>query len=266
MTFSLASYNILADAYINPSWYPGTPAAVLDPNHRHQALLDRIAGLDAEVVCLQEVASDVFLLIDARLRSMGYDGKYAQKAGGKPDGCALFFKRDQLVLRSVHALYYADGVDRQHDSGHLALIGEFEQEDRILGIANTHLKWDQPATPTLEHKGWRQVSQLLRERQTVVPKAAAWIICGDLNVTADSAVVRELQAAGLSDAYGDLPQGHTCFANGRAKRIDFLFHTANLQARPRDLARLDDHTPLPSSTEPSDHLPILAWFDWHARR
>jgi mRNA deadenylase 3'-5' endonuclease subunit Ccr4 len=39
MSFSVASYNVLAEAYIRPDWYPNTPAAVLAPSHRHPTLL-----------------------------------------------------------------------------------------------------------------------------------------------------------------------------------------------------------------------------------
>ncbi len=60
MPFKVASYNILADSYINPAWYPGTDAELLDPAHRHPALVERIARMAADVICLQEVESDVF--------------------------------------------------------------------------------------------------------------------------------------------------------------------------------------------------------------
>lgn len=262
MPFIVASYNVLADSYINPAWYPGTDAQFLDPAHRHPALVDRIAQLAADVVCLQEVESDVFWLIEQRLTADGYEGKYASKGGGKPDGCATFLKVATVPLRAVHTLYYADGSGTQAASGHIALITVVEHEGRQVGIANTHLKWDPPGTPPAKQVGLRQVRELLDAREGLAPGCSSWIICGDLNVTAESAVVQLLQAAGFCDAYAGHPQAFTCNANRNARRIDFLFHSGDLVAEPADLPIIDNETPLPSGEQPSDHLAISANFRW----
>ena len=37
---------------------------------------------------------------------------------------------------------------------------------------------------------------------------------------------------------------------------------ADLVARPLDLPAITADTPLPSMQEPSDHLAVMAWFDW----
>ena len=55
MSFSVTTYNVLADAYANRAWYPRTPALVLDPTWRVPALVQYIAAIDAEIICLQEV-------------------------------------------------------------------------------------------------------------------------------------------------------------------------------------------------------------------
>ena len=88
------------------------------------------------------------------------------------------------------------------------------------------------------------------------------IIAGDFNATADSAVVQLFSEQGLVDAYRDQTNAFTCNSNRRAKRIDYLRHTPDLVSRPGDLSVIDDHTPLPSSAEPSDHLAITASFAW----
>jgi len=264
MPFTVASYNVLADSYMNPAWYPGTDALVLDPAHRHPALVDRIARLAADVVCLQEVESDLFWLIEQRLAVAGYEGKYASKGGGKPDGCATFLKLDTVTLATVQTLYYADGSGMQPSSGHIALVTFVEHRGRQVGIANTHLKWDPPGTAAAKQVGLRQIRELLDARTRPAHGCSSLIICGDLNVTADGSVVRELQAAGFVDAYAERPEMKTCVANGKAKRIDYLFHTADLRAQPMELPSIHDQTPLPSLQDPSDHLPIVAEFDWNA--
>ncbi len=92
MSFSVASYNVLADAYINPRWYPDTPASILDPAWRELALVQRVVNLAADVICLQEVEPQRFAAMQDRLRQLGYEGRYAGKSGGKPDGCATFIR------------------------------------------------------------------------------------------------------------------------------------------------------------------------------
>jgi mRNA deadenylase 3'-5' endonuclease subunit Ccr4 len=262
MSFSVASYNVLADTYIRPEWYPHTPAAVLAPAHRRPALLQRLAHLQADVFCLQEVEPDLFKAAEAHLKPCGYEGWYAQKTG-KTDGCATFVRRRSVAVRAVHTLHYADG-GTQSDSGHVALILTLTDERWPLGVANTHLKWDRPSRPRASQWAYRQARQLLMEISRIDPQCPAWIICGDLNALPDSDVLRALCQAGFRDAYADQPFAATCNANRQAKRIDFLLHTDALASQPVPLPIIDGQTPLPSVQEPSDHLPILASFDWRS--
>jgi exonuclease III len=71
-----------------------------------------------------------------------------------------------------------------------------------------------------------------------------------------------MREAGFCDVYAEQPSANTCNANRQAKRIDFLLHTDALKSQPMTLPVIDDQTPLPSFHEPSDHLPIMASFDW----
>jgi hypothetical protein len=54
------------------------------------------------------------------------------------------------------------------------------------------------------------------------------------------------------------PRAFTCNPNGRAKRIDYLLHTADLRANPWPVPAITDTTPLPSDNEASEHLLIAA--------
>lgn len=262
MSFSVASYNVLADAYLNLNWYPDTPATDLEPRQRRPALLRRVAELGANVLCFQEVESDLFAALQEHLRPLDYEGRFAQKGAGKPDGCATFVKTTTFTVHSVRVFHYADGKGAQPDSGHVALLHVLKYDGRFLGIANTHVKWDRPGTPEAVQWGYRQIAQLLRERDITTNGCATWIICGDLNATANSALVRLLFQAGFMDAYRGYEHMNTCNPNRQAKRIDYLFHTAGLRARPIALPTIDGQTVLPSVQEPSDHLPVMAWFDW----
>lgn len=262
MPFVVASYNILADSYINPAWYPATHARWLDPARRHPALVERITRLAADVVCLQEVEPEVFSLIDSRLT--GYQGNYARKGAGKSDGCATFLKTSTARLYDVRTLYYADGSGAQAASGNIALVTVVEHEGRHVGIANTHLKWDPPGTAPAEQLGLRQIHELLHARAGLAPGCTSWIICGDLNVTQDSAVVQLLRETGFHDAYTSRPHAFTCNANRKARRIDYLFCSSDLAGEPMDLPTIDNDTSLPSAEQASDHLAISARMDWAA--
>lgn len=255
--FRIASYNILADAYIKPDRYPLTDPELLLPQRRRAALAEKIASLDADIICLQEVEQDVFAYLENHLASQAYNGIYAQKGNAKRDGCATFFRPAMLPLVESNSLYYADGI---LPSGHLALITSFALEVGTIQIANTHLKWDHYSKPKHSHIGYQQAEELLTVLTTTAETPYASFICGDLNVTPDSAVAGLIGAHGFADAY----RGHeqpTCNAHQQTKRLDYIFHSTNLRAMPEEIPGIEDNTPLPSETEPSDHLAIVARFE-----
>jgi mRNA deadenylase 3'-5' endonuclease subunit Ccr4 len=259
ISFSIASYNVLADSYVRPKWYPNVDPESLLWDRRKFALAERVARLEADIVCLQEVEADAYALIEGTLATKGYNGVYSKKGAGKLDGCAMFFRQAGLRFAGADTLYYHDGRPDVPDSGHLALIGSFECEWGVIRVTNTHLRWGQDDKPPEEHIGYRQIRELIDERFKPDQTAYAWIICGDLNAQSDDPVIKEILGAGFVDAYAGREQA-SCNPNGRAKRIDYIFHTPNLSAEPARLMEIDDLTPLPSAGEPSDHLAVMARF------
>lgn len=256
--FQCVSYNILANAYAKQERYPLVDPEVLNWEMRKFALERRAARFNADMLCLQEVGGDAYAFLEQSLRAKGYLGVYARKAQDKPDGCAVFFRQEQLQFKSSRTLYYHDG-DGALDSGHLALILSFECEAGLLHVADTHLKWDRANRLQERHLGYRQIKELLAQYVRTDQPDEAWVVCGDFNAQPDSPLVQELLMHGLRDAYDGYEQ-NTCNPNRKSKRIDYLFHTANLSAVPGDLPPIEDLTPLPSETEPSDHLAIMAEF------
>ncbi|HRQ63435.1 MAG TPA: endonuclease/exonuclease/phosphatase family protein [Xanthomonadaceae bacterium] len=253
----IATYNVLADAYLEPAWYAHIEPAALDPCTRREGLAARIAGLEADVACLQEVEPERFDYLQKALAPLGYTGVFAQKRRGRPDGCAVFLRPLRARLVHSEAFHYLDAEAGGEDSGHLALICEIECALGRLQVAGTHLRWASDETGFAAHVGWRQVRQLLDARVGSDPQR--WVICGDLNGTVESAPLRELLDRGWIDAYRAAPQP-TCNPNRRAKRIDYLLHSPDLRSVPDPLADIDDGSVLPSRREPSDHLPLVATF------
>ncbi len=237
----VVSWNVLADAYVKPEWFPNSEVRHLDPAWRRPALLDRFVSANADVLCLQEIEPDLFEAAKARL--VAYEGRYLAKVG-RPDGVAIFVKGKASSYREI---LYRDGT------GHGALAAIVDG----IGIATTHLKWQKPEVPAAERLS---VAELTHVLDAFVREGESWIITGDLNANAESVTLKVAFDRGLVDAYAETPNAYTSNANGKAKRIDFLLHTKDLRAKPIALPFVDDRTPLPSESEPSDHLAIGADF------
>jgi hypothetical protein len=239
------SWNILADAYIAPEYFPFSDVRHLDPMWRRGVLLDRLAASSGmDVLCLQEIEPEVFAAASARLEA--YGGRFLAKIG-RPDGCAIFVKKALDPNPEWREIVYRDPTGH----GALAVVAAG------IGIATTHLKWQPPEIPAHERLGVAQLSELVA---AFVRPSEPWIVGGDLNADAASPTLKVAFDRGLVDAYAKTPDAYTSNANRRAKRIDFLLHSSHLRATPTALPKIDDQTPLPSATEPSDHLAISADF------
>lgn len=250
MHLSVASYNILAHAYVKLSYYPHSDPAVFNIEQRQEAVVNRITALKADVVCLQEVDESMCKVLSVKLSD--YEIHMARRMEGRPDGCATLVHK-RFPLRFVDICHYPD------KTGHLALIVVFEVEGFVLGIANTHARWDAPHTKPENQLGTRQIQYLLDRLEKISPPCQGVILCGDLNAEPNSLLIQSALARGMQDAYAGL-SADTCNSNRRAKRIDYLLYTPNLTCKPLLLSSIDGDTPLPSATEPSDHLPILGVF------
>ena len=239
------SWNMLADAYVRPEFFPYTTPPILEPRARAAARLDRLthhtASGAADVLCLQEIEPAFFEAASARLDA--FEGRFSQKRG-KPDGCAIFVRRS-LGDVTFRELVFRDGT------GHVAVAAVVAG----IGIASTHLKWQAEDVPLEERLGRAELRELL---DAWLLPGERWIVCGDLNAETSSPVLDVAFSRGLRDAYASLPDACTANANGRRKRIDFILHTPEFEAIPTPLPTITDTTPLPSSEEPSDHLAIRA--------
>ena len=219
----LATYNVLATAYIRASYYPQVDPRWLDPRWRTPALVERVRALEADVLCLQEVELPTLRALQEALPELTWH--YLAKAKGQPDGCATAARQ----ILSFRELVYGDGT------GHVALLTEVAPG---VTVANTHLKWDRDSR--FAHS---QLAELL-ERQPSV-------LCGDLNVAPGDPALAQVRMEEVSTGAA------TAVANGRARKLDYLF-VRGLRGTAWPLPAIEDHTPLPSAEEPSDHLPLVA--------
>jgi mRNA deadenylase 3'-5' endonuclease subunit Ccr4 len=248
--FTAATYNVLATAHLGKGDYSRVPPELLDAKRRTTALVGHVAALNADLLFLQEVEDDVFEALKRGLA--GYQGRL-EKRTGKPDGCATFWRAGWSVCDSWR-LEYRDG-----DAGHVALVVLLEDSaGRILGTANTHLKWDPPRTTAEKQIGYRQASQIA-EVLEFKPPPAAWLVAGDFNRSPDGEVLKFLAGQGFASAHAraEVP---TFATRGGPRQIDFLLHTAALIAEPRPSPALPPV--MPCEGQPSDHLALAATFTW----
>jgi mRNA deadenylase 3'-5' endonuclease subunit Ccr4 len=261
--FSVATYNVLANAYVNPAWYRRTPSIVLNPAWRVPAVVQHASSLKADILCVQELEPDVFASVRAVFAADGYHAQYARKGAGRPDGLAIFYKKEKCELLTTERLPYADGADGT-DSGYIALFVVCRSAGELIGIINTHLMWDPAVNPPTSHRGYQQARQLLDAWQQIKSSAKAWVLAGDFNATPESDLVGMICAAGFDYTHRGLAQLGTCNVGGEPRMIDYLFYTGALRAQPRGIVAVDRHAVLPSAEAPSDHVPVVAEFAWKA--
>src|SRR5919109_5317522 len=126
MSFTVATYNVLASAYIHQSRYARTPAMVLNPAWRVPALVRCVSALKADIVCLQEVEAESFAALRTSLSVTGYGAHYERKYARRPEGCAIFYRRNEFELLSARVIAYADGAGVAPDTGHIAMVALFQ--------------------------------------------------------------------------------------------------------------------------------------------
>ncbi|MCO5589267.1 hypothetical protein L7F22_043233 [Adiantum nelumboides] len=84
-TFTVLSYNVLADLYATSDMYSYCPPWALSWAYRRQNLLREIVGYRADILCLQEVQSDHFdEFFQPELEKHGYVAVYKKKATEDP--------------------------------------------------------------------------------------------------------------------------------------------------------------------------------------
>ena len=212
---------------------------------------------------------DHFPLIERALSSLGYTGHFVAKpdspciylpSNSGPDGCALFYKKDQwqmvgqlqsriLEVWHVQSNQVAVAVNLRH----------LETKEEVC-VATTHLKARSGALlATLRNEQGKDLLAWL----STVKQHRPLILTGDFNADPTEAVVRTIKEE-LVSAYPDSTPFTTwkIRETGEQKStLDYIFHSGGIQTS----ATLDMPTEqqvgkdrLPSLAFPSDHLSMVA--------
>jgi len=164
------SWNILCEKYATTTVYGYTPTGALAWDYRKGRILQEIRDRDADILCLQEIATDVFRdFFSPELAQNDYKGIHwprpkaktmSEKDALSVDGCAVFYKASKWILLDKQLIDYANiainrpDMKNQHDifnrvmpKDNIGIICLFESRRtgaRMI-VANTHLAWE----PTL---------------------------------------------------------------------------------------------------------------------
>lgn len=166
-------------------------------DYRKNLIKDRLAILDADVVCLQEVAPESFEDDFKFMESLGYDGVEMFKKGRfRP---ATFWKTTELELTSppVHK-----------DRTLLTCFRRKEEEEKESKknwyVLNCHLQAGPQAGRRVRqiNEGARAVLTLARKQKEKEPeKSVRLVVCGDFNGGEECGAVRYLEDGFVDETF-----------------------------------------------------------------
>ncbi|CAN6930724.1 unnamed protein product [Brassica oleracea] len=218
-SFTVLSYNILADAYASSEIYSYCPTWALSWTYRRQNLLREIVKYHADIVCLQEVQNDHFDEFFApELDKHGYQAIFKRKTNevfvgntNTIDGCATFYRRDRFSHVKKYEVEFNKAAQSLTEAlipvpqkkialnrlvkDNVALIVVLEAKfgnqaadipgkRQLLCVANTHVNISHELKDV---KLW-QVHTLLKGLEKIAASAdIPMLVCGDFNTVPASA-------------------------------------------------------------------------------
>ncbi|WZZ05333.1 hypothetical protein YC2023_091254 [Brassica napus] len=229
-SFTVLSYNILADAYASSEIYSYCPTWALSWTYRRQNLLREIVKYHADIVCLQEVQNDHFDEFFApELDKHGYQALFKRKTNevfvgntNTIDGCATFYRRDRFSHVKKYEVEFNKAAQSLTEAlipvpqkkialnrlvkDNVALIVVLEAKfgnqaadipgkRQLLCVANTHVNISHELKDV---KLW-QVHTLLKGLEKIAASAdIPMLVCGDFN-TIPASAPHSLLAVGKVD-------------------------------------------------------------------
>ncbi|CAA7054199.1 unnamed protein product [Microthlaspi erraticum] len=229
-SFTVLSYNILADTYASSDIYSYCPTWALSWTYRRQNLLREIVKYHADIVCLQEVQNDHFEeFFSPELDKHGYQALFKRKTNevfvgntNTIDGCATFFRRDRFSHVKKYEVEFNKAAQSLTEAlipvaqkkialnrlvkDNVALIVVLEAKfgnqatdipgkRQLLCVANTHVSVSHDLKDV---KLW-QVHTLLKGLEKIAASAdIPMLVCGDFN-TVPASSPHSLLAMGKLD-------------------------------------------------------------------
>ncbi|GKY93184.1 hypothetical protein MPSEU_000286300 [Mayamaea pseudoterrestris] len=229
---SVLSYNVLLPNSIDGWWNYKMYSPPLSEEqlhisqwgHRRDLLQQRMQTINADVVCLQEVAPVSFQDDFRFMTELGYDCEMFKRGRFRP---ATFWKRDKLELVSppVHkdrTLLTAFQVKESL----AAAINEDEttrqtkQCDKTLYVLNCHLQAGKEGKRRVRQliEGIGAVVNLAKKRREEKPENIPVIVCGDFNGGLECGAVRLLEDRKLDETF--LEDGEPVVSSRKELRLE----------------------------------------------
>ncbi len=184
----IMSYNILADHYAQEhaqELYGSVPWAALEWSSRADMIAKEVAHWQPDVVCFQEV--DHYTHLQALLKPHGYKGVYTQRTGGRPDGLAMFWRRNRFTAEALKDLEFAP-MGFKDNVCQLTVLRSKEESSIALLVANIHVLFN----PKRGDIKLAQVRTMLESAHSLVAARPAGpcpvVVCGDFNSAAGSPI------------------------------------------------------------------------------
>ncbi|XP_056130383.1 2',5'-phosphodiesterase 12 [Lampris incognitus] len=214
-TVRVVSYNILADIYAQTDLsktvlYPYCAPYALQLDYRQNLVKKELAGYNADIICLQEVDTGVFVdSLGPALDAFGLDGVFRVKEK-QHEGLGTFYRRSKLRLLSCHDIILSealtsdplhagllervsanptlkDKVLQRSTALQASVFEDLSEPSRKICVANTHLYWH----PKGGNIRLIQMGVALRHLSHVISEVAPGaplLFSGDFNSTPNSGV------------------------------------------------------------------------------
>ena len=233
MLIRCVSWNVLADEYFGryPQHYRHVARDLMVSGARIQLIVDFIAALNADVVCLQEVELPLYQALASRWQTF-----WTPKENNEPDGCLTLVRHGVTVEEGSFESYAYPDL-----SSHVA------QAITIGGVrlGNTHIKWAPDDDP--DHCGIRQARDLL-EWLRPYPQAVIFADCNDRPGGPVRALISGEGYVNLVDV------GATAFVNGGPAELDIIAVRGTAGTGMLGSFSVNG---IPNRRVPSDHIPVL---------
>ena len=157
-SFSIVSWNVLADAYCSPRSHRCLPEKtqhhIFNRNQRRlhvqKTLRQLVSSLNRPIFALQEVDSPLEVL--ETLQELGYDGvETPTSPGGKNarvDACGLYFDKDEWVCSKSEAIRLDDLATLRSKSTQEVTVGT---RNNLQGLQASFLRKNMALLVMLEH-------------------------------------------------------------------------------------------------------------------
>ncbi|KAK1126128.1 hypothetical protein K0M31_004769 [Melipona bicolor] len=141
------SFNILAQ-YLLETYsflYTAHDKQALSWEIRRQLLLEEILGMQANVICLQEMQEEHLEEFLIPFKELGYNYLFKKRTNDKKDGLLFLYRSDQLILLDYAKVeLYQPGIEllSRDNVGIIAKLAVRKSPEIQLVIATTHLLYN----------------------------------------------------------------------------------------------------------------------------